>query len=67
MDRPALKTSTAQWRQIRDVNVTGTFVVCREFAQRVADAGLTGTIVNVASMSGLVVNVPGVEEQRNSS
>ncbi len=67
MDRPALETSTAQWRQVLDVNVTGTFVVCREFAQRIVDAGLTGTVVNVASMSGFVVNVPQQQAAYNTS
>jgi NAD(P)-dependent dehydrogenase (short-subunit alcohol dehydrogenase family) len=67
MDKPALQTSTAEWRQVIDVNVTGTFVVCREFARRVVDARLSATVVNVASMSGLVVNVPQQQAAYNTS
>jgi NAD(P)-dependent dehydrogenase (short-subunit alcohol dehydrogenase family) len=67
LDRPALETSTADWRRVVDVNLTGTFIVCREFAQRAVDAGLAATIVNIASMSGLVVNVPQQQAAYNTS
>jgi NAD(P)-dependent dehydrogenase (short-subunit alcohol dehydrogenase family) len=67
MDRPALETSTADWRRVMDVNLTGTFVVCREFARRAVDAGVGASIVNVASMSGIVVNVPQQQAAYNTS
>ncbi len=67
MDRPALETSTADWRRLMDVNLTGTFVVCREFARRAIDAGVTASIVNIASMSGIVVNVPQQQAAYNTS
>ncbi|WP_411282712.1 SDR family NAD(P)-dependent oxidoreductase [Lapillicoccus sp.] len=67
MDKPALETSTAEWRRVIDVNLTGAFVVCREFARRVVDAGLTASIVNIASMSGMVVNVPQQQAAYNTS
>jgi NAD(P)-dependent dehydrogenase (short-subunit alcohol dehydrogenase family) len=47
MDRPALETSTADWRRLLDVNLTGTFIVCREFALRALAAGVGASIVNV--------------------
>jgi NAD(P)-dependent dehydrogenase (short-subunit alcohol dehydrogenase family) len=67
MDRPALETSTADWRRLLDVNLTGTFVVCREFARRAVAAGVGASIVNVASMSGIVVNVPQQQAAYNTS
>lgn len=67
LDTPALETTTDAWRQVMDVNLTGTFVVCREFARRVLAAGRTATIVNVASMSGIVVNVPQQQAAYNTS
>ncbi len=67
MDRPALLTTTADWRRLMDVNLTGTFVVCREFARRAVDAGVTASIVNVASMSGIIVNVPQQQAAYNTS
>jgi NAD(P)-dependent dehydrogenase (short-subunit alcohol dehydrogenase family) len=67
LDRPALDTSTADWRRLIDVNLTGTFVVCREFARRAVAAGVGASIVNVASMSGIVVNVPQQQAAYNAS
>jgi len=58
LDQPALETSSEQWRRVMDVNLTGTFVVCREVARRAVDAGVPASIVNIASMSGMIVNVP---------
>lgn len=67
MDKPALETSTQEWRRLLDVNLTGTFVACREFARRAIAADRAATIVNVASMSGLVVNVPQQQAAYNTS
>lgn len=67
MTKPALETTTDEWRRLMDVNLTGTFVTCREFARRVVDAGLPASIVNVASMSGQVVNVPQQQAAYNTS
>ncbi len=43
------------WQKIIGVNLTGTFLVCREVAGIMLPQG-GGSIVNVASMSGLIVN-----------
>ena len=66
-NEPALTVSPEQWRRVLDVNVTGTFLPCQAFARRVVDAGGTGSIVNVASMSGLIVNVPQAQAAYNAS
>jgi NAD(P)-dependent dehydrogenase (short-subunit alcohol dehydrogenase family) len=42
------------WQKILDVNVTGAFYCAREFGRRVDDRGDTGSIVNVASVGGVV-------------
>ncbi len=57
-NEPALTVAAEQWRKVLDVNITGTFLPCQAFARALVEAGRTGAIVNVASMSGLVVNVP---------
>lgn len=64
---PALSTTADQWRRLMDVNVTGTFVVCREFARAAIAAGAEGAIVNVSSMSGYIVNVPQQQAAYNAS
>ena len=67
LTEPALTTSAEQWRRIIDVNLTGTFLTCQAFARRVIDAGRSASIVNVASMSGMVVNVPQTQAGYNAS
>ena len=64
---PAVETSAVAWRRVLDVNLTGTFLVCREFARRLIAAGKPGAVVNVSSMSGHVVNVPQTQVAYNVS
>jgi Dehydrogenases with different specificities (related to short-chain alcohol dehydrogenases) len=63
----ALDTTLADWQRIFDVNVTGTFLAAREFARRLVAAGSTGSVVNIASMSGQIVNVPQTQAAYNAS
>ena len=49
---PAEQTSAAAWRRVLEVNLTGPFLLCREFGAQMLAAG-SGAIVNVASIAGL--------------
>lgn len=49
---PAEETSADAWRGVLEVNLTGPFLLCREFGRAMLAAG-TGAIVNVASVAGL--------------
>lgn len=55
-DVPCLDTTAALFRQVVEVNLIGTFVVAREAARRMAARG-RGSIVNIASVSGIRGNV----------
>lgn len=55
-DIPALDTSADIFRKILDVNVVGTFLVARE-AAKVMQARSAGSIVNIASVSGIRGNL----------
>jgi NAD(P)-dependent dehydrogenase (short-subunit alcohol dehydrogenase family) len=66
-NEPALTVAADKWRQVLDVNITGTFLPCQAFTRTLVDAGQTGSIVNIASMSGLVVNVPQPQAAYNTS
>ncbi|MFG1346655.1 SDR family NAD(P)-dependent oxidoreductase [Xanthobacter autotrophicus DSM 431] len=55
-DVPALETSVALFRKILDVNLIGTFLVAREAAKAMKETG-GGSIVNIASISGLKGNL----------
>ena len=45
------------WRKVMDVNLDGLFNCCQAAGRAMIDAG-GGSIINIASMSGLIVNVP---------
>ncbi|HUI57605.1 MAG TPA: SDR family oxidoreductase [Bryobacteraceae bacterium] len=50
--RPAEETGAAEWRRVLDVNLTGPFLLSREFGRTMLRHG-AGSIVNVASIAGL--------------
>lgn len=53
----AEEMKTEDWREVIDVNLTGQFIMSREVGKAMLEQG-KGSIVNVASMSGLIVNTP---------
>lgn len=53
----ALDVSDEEWRLVMDVNVNGTFWVSRAFG-RIMVERREGSIVNLGSMSGLIINRP---------
>lgn len=50
-----LEITDAAWQQTIDINLTGVFRVGQAVAQRMAAAGRGGSIVNIASVLGLLV------------
>jgi NAD(P)-dependent dehydrogenase (short-subunit alcohol dehydrogenase family) len=54
------------WLNVLDVNLNGTFWCARAFGRHMLAAG-TGTIVNVGSMSGFIVNRPQPQSYYNAS
>jgi NAD(P)-dependent dehydrogenase (short-subunit alcohol dehydrogenase family) len=63
----ALEITPEQFRRVIDINLTGTFLVCRAYARRLIAAGQTGSAVTIASMSGLRVNRPQNQAAYNAS
>jgi NAD(P)-dependent dehydrogenase (short-subunit alcohol dehydrogenase family) len=55
-DVPSLETSADLFRRILDVNIIGSFVISREIAKRMCGRQI-GSIVNIASVSGIRGNV----------
>ena len=55
-----------QWQKIYDVNVTGVFLSCQAEARAMLPRG-KGAIVNIASMSGSIVNRGLTQAHYNSS
>ncbi|MDQ7876518.1 SDR family NAD(P)-dependent oxidoreductase [Microbacterium sp. QXD-8] len=48
---PLVKTTTAQWKSVLDVNVVGTVTMMRAFVPGMVERGW-GRVVNIASMAG---------------
>jgi NAD(P)-dependent dehydrogenase (short-subunit alcohol dehydrogenase family) len=59
-------TSDAHWRLHMAVNLDGVFYCCRSFGKRMLANG-RGSIVNIGSMSGFIVNKPQEQAFYNAS
>jgi NAD(P)-dependent dehydrogenase (short-subunit alcohol dehydrogenase family) len=64
--RPAFEVPDDEWHQVFDVNVYGLWVASTEAARRMAAAG-GGAIVNVGSISSIIVNRPQWQPAYNAS
>ncbi len=65
-NHPAEAMSDEVWDRVIDVNLNGVFRCCRAFGRGMLEAG-GGSIVNVGSMSGFVVNRPQEQANYNAS
>jgi NAD(P)-dependent dehydrogenase (short-subunit alcohol dehydrogenase family) len=59
-------TSDEHWRFHMDVNLDGLFWCCRAFGRQMLEKG-KGSIVNIGSMSGFIVNKPQPQSFYNAS
>jgi len=64
--RPAEELPLEQWRQMMDVNLTGIFLSCQAEGRAMLAHG-RGAIVNIASMSGSIVNRGLLQAHYNTS
>jgi NAD(P)-dependent dehydrogenase (short-subunit alcohol dehydrogenase family) len=64
--REAEIMSLDDWRNVIDVNLNGVFYCCQAVAQQMI-AQRRGSIINIASMSGLIVNRPQPQSSYNTS
>lgn len=65
-NHPAETMSDDVWNKVIDVNLNGVFRSCRAFGRSMLERG-GGSIVNVGSMSGFVVNRPQEQANYNAS
>lgn len=63
---PAIELDLADWKRMIDINLTGVFLCAQAEAQVMLKAG-KGSIVNIASMSGTIVNKGLTQAHYNSS
>ena len=65
-ETPAETVTDEHWLNVLDVNLNGSFWCARAFGRHMLAAG-SGAIVNVGSMSGLIVNRPQPQSYHNAS
>ena len=63
---PAEETTDKEWRRVLGINLDGVFFCCRDIGKRMLAKG-SGSIVNIASMSGHIVNDPQPQAPYNIS
>ena len=56
--KDTLDATIEEWREVIDVNLTGEYIVARAAGRRMIENGTKGSIINMASMSGTIVNIP---------
>lgn len=52
------EASIEDWRECIDINLTGEYIVAKEAARVMIEKGIKGSIINIASMSGHIINIP---------
>ncbi len=61
------ETTIEEWRRVVDVNLTGEYIVACAAARRMIRLGIKGSIINMASMSGTIANIPQWQASYNAS
>ncbi|GHV72762.1 3-oxoacyl-ACP reductase [Spirochaetia bacterium] len=61
------EASIAEWREVLDINLTGEYIMARAAGKIMIDRHIKGSIINMASMSGSIVNVPQWQASYNAS
>lgn len=63
----AVEVTYDEWKSVVNVNLNGIFLIARTAGQYFIERGKKGSIVNTASMSGHIVNIPQPQASYNSS
>lgn len=61
------EASVEEFRQVLDVNLTGEYIVARAAGKIMIERNIRGSIINMASMSGTIVNIPQWQCSYNAS
>jgi len=61
------EATAAEWRSVLDVNLTGEYLMAVAVARTMIERNIKGSIINMASMSGTIVNIPQCQAAYNAS
>lgn len=64
---PAEEMTLAQWQKVININLTGVFLTAQAAGKLMIEQGSGGSIINTASMSAHIVNVPQPQCAYNAS
>ena len=67
MHKPVLDLEPGEWERVIEINLNGVFYVAAAFAECLIKEGKGGSIINMASMSGTIVNIPQRQTSYNTS
>jgi NAD(P)-dependent dehydrogenase (short-subunit alcohol dehydrogenase family) len=67
LHKPALECTPKDWLKVIDVNLNGVYYVAQTFGRYLVDNNKKGNIVNTASMSATIVNIPQGQASYNAS
>ncbi len=65
--KECIDLDNSEWDKVINVNLNGVFYVARAFARLLKAAGKGGSVINTASMSGLIVNTPQPQASYNAT
>ncbi|MCI8501390.1 MAG: SDR family oxidoreductase [Oscillospiraceae bacterium] len=65
--KPVMELTYDEWLKVIDVNVNGTFLMAHAAAKYMIRDGVKGSIINTASISGSIVNLPQPQAAYNTS
>lgn len=67
LHKDTFSATIEEWRNVIDINLTGEYIMARAVGKIMVDLGIKGSIVNMASMSGSIVNIPQWQASYNAS
>jgi NAD(P)-dependent dehydrogenase (short-subunit alcohol dehydrogenase family) len=65
--KSAFESTIEEFREVIDINLTGEYIVAVEAARAMIQLGIRGSIINMASMSAGIVNLPQWQASYNAS
>src|SRR6202022_2542360 len=66
INAPSEECSDEDWHKVININLHGVFYCCRKFGKMMLEQG-KGSIINTASMSGIIANTPQPQSAYNAS
>jgi NAD(P)-dependent dehydrogenase (short-subunit alcohol dehydrogenase family) len=67
LHKSTLEATVQEWKDVVDINLTGEYIVARAAARVMIERGTHGSIINMASISGSIVNIPQWQASYNAS